>query len=113
MKLAVPKETEPGEARVAVVPETVKRVVKKGIEVSVESGAGEGARFPDEEYKEAGATIEHSAQALLSAADVIVKLHRPTAAEIAKIREGAALISPLYPLLYPDLVTTLAAHKIT
>lgn len=113
MKLAVPKETEPGEDRVAVVPETVKRLVKKGIEVSVESGAGEGARFPDEEYKEAGATIEHSVESLLAGSDVVVKIHRPTPAEIAKIREGAALVSPLYPLLYPDLVTTLATRKIT
>lgn len=113
MKLAVPKETEPGEERVAIVPETVKRLVKKGIEVLVESGAGEGARFPDEEYKEAGATIEPSVEALLAAADVVVKVHRPTPEEIAKIREGAALVSPLYPLLYPDLVTTIAARKIT
>ena len=113
MKLAVPKETEPGEKRVAIVPETVMRLVKKGIEVSVESGAGEGARFPDEEYKEAGATIEHSVESLLAGSDVVVKIHRPTPAEIAKIREGAALVSPLYPLLYPDLVTTIAARKIT
>ncbi len=113
MKLAVPKETEPGEKRVAIVPETVKRLVKKGIEVLVESGAGEGARFPDEEYKEAGATIEHSVESLLAGSDVVVKIHRPTPAEIAKIREGAALVSPLYPLLYPDLVTTIAARKIT
>ena len=49
MRVAVPREIEPGEERVAIVPETVKRLVKKGIEVSVESGAGEGARFPDEE----------------------------------------------------------------
>ncbi len=113
MKLAVPKETEPGEKRVAIVPETVKRLVKKGIEVLVESGAGEGARFPDEEYKEAGATIEHSVESLLAGSDVVVKIHRPTPAEIAKIREGAALVSPLYPLLYPDLVTMIAARKIT
>jgi NAD(P) transhydrogenase subunit alpha len=113
MKLAVPKETEPGEERVAIVPETVKRLITKGIEVSVESGAGEGARFPDEEYKEAGATIEHSVESLLAGSDVVVKIHRPTPAEIAKIREGAALVSPLYPLLYPDLVTMIAARKIT
>jgi NAD(P) transhydrogenase subunit alpha len=113
MKLAVPKETEPGEERVAIVPETVKRLVTKGIEVLVESGAGEGARFSDEEYKEAGATIEHSVESLLAGSDVVVKIHRPTPAEIAKIREGAALVSPLYPLLYPDLVTTIAARKIT
>jgi NAD(P) transhydrogenase subunit alpha len=113
MKLAVPKETEPGEERVAVVPETVKRLIKKGIEVSVESGAGEGARFPDEEYKEAGATIEASPEALLASADVVVKVQPPTPEEIARTREGAALISLLYPLANPDLVGSLAARKIT
>ena len=113
MRIAVPKEIEPGEARIAIVPETVKRLAKKGIEVSVESGAGEGARFADDEYKEAGATIEPSVEALLAAADVVVKVHRPTPEEIAKIREGAALVSLLYPLLNPDLVVTLAARNIT
>ncbi len=113
MRIAVPKEIEPGEARVAIVPETVKRLTKKVIEVSVERGAGEKARFPDEEYKEAGASVEPSAKALLAAADVVVKIHRPTPAEIAGMREGAALISLLYPLFNPDLVATLAAHKIT
>jgi len=113
MRIAVPKEIEPGEARIAIVPETVKRLGKKGIEVSVESGAGEGARFADDEYKEAGATIEPSVEALLAAADVVVKVHRPTPEEIAKIREGAALVSLLYPLLNPDLVVTLAARNIT
>ncbi len=113
MRIAVPKEIEPGEARVAIVPETVKRLTKKVIEVSVERGAGEKACFPDEEYKEAGASVEPSAKALLAAADVVVKIHRPTPAEIAGMREGAALISLLYPLLNPDLVATLAARKIT
>lgn len=113
MRIAVPKETEPGEARVAIVPETVKRLTKKAIEVSVEGGAGEKACFPDEEYKEAGATVEPSAKALLAAADVVVKIHRPTPAEIAGMREGTGLISLLYPLLNPDLMAALAARRIT
>ncbi len=113
MRIAVPKEIEPGEARVAIVPETVKRLTGKAIEVSVEGGAGEKACFPDEEYKEAGASVAPSAKALLAAADVVIKIHRPTPAEIAGMREGAALISLLYPLLNPDLVATLAARKIT
>lgn len=113
MRVGVAKEIEPGERRVAIVPETVRRLVTKGIEVSVESRAGLGARFPDGEYKEAGATIEPSAEALLAAADVVVQIHRPSPAEIAKIREGAALISLLYPLINPGLVETLATRKIT
>src|ERR1700675_1451738 len=98
MKITVPKEIELGERRVAIVPETVKRLIKKGIEVSVESGAGEGAGFPNEEYKEAGATMEAPPEALLASADVVVKVQPPTPEEIARTREGAALISLLYPL---------------
>ena len=113
MRIAVPKEIGPGEARVAIVPETIRRLVKKGLEVSVESGAGEGARFADDEYKEAGALIEPSADSLLGAADVVVKVQHPTPEEIEKTREGAALISFLFPLINLDVVQALAARRIT
>lgn len=113
MRVAVLKEIESGEKRVAIIPETVKRLAKKGIEVSVESGAGEGSCFRDGEYEEAGATIEPSAEALLAATDVIMKIQRPTPAELLKIREGTTIISLLYPLVNQDLVHTLAARKIT
>ena len=113
MRVAVLKEIEPGEKRVAIVPETVKRLVKKGVEVCVESGAGEGSCFRDGEYEEAGATIESSAEALLAATDVVIKIQRPTPAEILKIREGTTVISLLYPLINLDLVSTLAVRKIT
>src|SRR3989304_4659782 len=113
MRIAVPKEIGPGEARVAIVPETIRRLVKKGLEVSVESGAGEGARFADEEYKEAGALIEPSANSLLGAADVVVKVQHPTPEEIEKTREGAALISFLFPLINLDAVQALGARTLT
>lgn len=113
MRVAVLKEIESGEKRVAIVPETVKRLVKKGIEVCVESGAGEGSCFRDGEYEEAGATLESSVEALLAATDVIIKIQRPTPAELLKIREGTTVISLLYPLINLDLVSTLATRKIT
>jgi NAD(P) transhydrogenase subunit alpha len=113
MMIGVPREIVPGEARVALVPETIKRLVGKGIEACVGSGAGEGARFSDEEYKQAGATIESSADALLAAADVVVKVQCPTPAEVAMTREGAALIGLLHPLLNLPLVDALASRKIT
>lgn len=113
MRVAVLKEIEPGEKRVAIVPETVKRLVKKGVEVCVESGAGEGSCFRDGEYEEAGATIESSVEALLAATDVVIKIQRPTPAEILKIREGTTVISLLYPLINLNLVGTLAGRKIT
>src|SRR5574337_1827471 len=113
MRVAVLKEIESGEKRVAIIPETVKRLVKKGVEVCVESGAGEGSCFRDGEYEEAGATIEPSAEALLATTDVVIKIQRPTSAEILKIREGTTIISFLYPLFNLDLVNTLAGRKIT
>lgn len=113
MNVAVPKEVRPGEARVAIVPETVKRLATKGIRLLVESGAGEAARFPDDEYLEAGATVASSMEALLGAADVVVKVQVPTPEEIEKTQEGAALISLLYPLVNLGVVGSLAARKIT
>jgi len=113
MKLGVPRENTSGETRVAIVPETIKRLVAKKIEVSVETHAGERAYIRDEDYKNAGATIESSADALFSKADVVLQIHPPTTAQIAKLREGSTLISLLYPLTNVDLVRALAARKVT
>jgi proton-translocating NAD(P)+ transhydrogenase subunit alpha len=113
MKLAVPKENTAGETRVAIVPETIKRLVAKKVEVSVETHAGERAFIRDEDYKNAGATIESSADELFSKADVVLQIHPPTTAQIAKLREGSTLISLLYPLTNVALVRALAARKVT
>ncbi len=113
MKVAVLKEIELGEKRVAIIPETVKRLIKKGIDVCVESGAGDGSYFRDGEYEEAGATIASSAEALLTTTDVAIKIQRPSMAEIHNIHEGTTVISLLYPLVNLDLVTTLSSRKIT
>ncbi len=71
MKVAVPKETTTGERRVALVPETVGRLVKAGFQVIVDAGAGERAGFPDAAYGEAGATVETDPEALFGAADLV------------------------------------------
>ncbi len=113
MRLAVPKENTPGETRVAIVPDTIKRLIAKKIEVSVESHAGERAFVRDEDYRAAGATIEPSADAMFAKADLVVQIHPPTPAQIAKLREGSALISLLYPLSSPEIVRALAARKVT
>jgi NAD(P) transhydrogenase subunit alpha len=112
MKIAVPRETAPGETRVAIVPESIKRLVAKKLEVVVEAGAGAGAFIPDAEYAAAGAAIEPSTEALYAAADLVIKIGVPTADEVARMREGAALISLLYPLVNTDLVRSLAARKV-
>src|SRR6185369_14530584 len=74
LKVFVPKEVAPGETRVAVTPETVKRMVKDGLGVTVEAGAGEGAFFGDQVWKDAGATVVTDAAAGFAEADLVLKV---------------------------------------
>jgi NAD(P) transhydrogenase subunit alpha len=113
MRIAVPRESTVGERRVPIVPESVKRLVAKKIQVSIESGAGVPSQVADDDYKAVGATIEPTFEALAAAADVVVRLRVPTLSDIAKLKEGSALVSPLFPLVNLDLVKALAARKIT
>ncbi len=113
MKVAVARETEVGERRVALIPDTVSRLVKAGLEIWVEAGAGEGAFFTDAAYAAAGAQIVADAAQLWSTADVLLKVAPPTEAEVATLREGAALISFLNPLGAPETAQRLAARNIT
>ena len=114
MKIAVLRESAPGERRVAVVPESVKRLVGRKLEVAVEAGAGEGARASDEEYRAAGATVGPAAQ-VMAGADLIVKVQPPTLEEIATVPEGAALVSLLYALTPSGskLARAMADRKVT
>lgn len=113
MKLAVAKEIEMGEHRVALIPDTVAKLVKLGLEVWVETGAGEGAFFSDAAYESAGAKIISDTAALWSGADVLLKVSPPKEHEINWLREGAALISFLNPLAHPVLVERLAQRRVT
>lgn len=113
MKIAIPKETGANERRVALVPETVSKLAKAALEVAVETGAGEGASFPDRAYAEAGAKISPDAAAALKGADVILKVQKPTLHEVELMREGAVLIALLQPATNPELVKKLADRKIT
>ena len=77
MRLAVPKEVVAGERRVALVPETCKKLIKVGAEIAVEAGAGLASYFSDEEYRSAGATIVAEVAALLAEADFVLKVQPP------------------------------------
>jgi H+-translocating NAD(P) transhydrogenase subunit alpha len=118
MKVGVPRESMPGERRVALVPETVKKLVDSGIEVVVERGAGTLAGFADAEYSGAGATVADTAAAVY-ASDIVVKVAPPqvggegAAGETTQLRPGSALISYLYPLTSPALVRALAEGNVT
>lgn len=95
MQLGIPKESLPGETRVAATPETVKKFVTQGHQVTVAEGAGHGANFPDDAYVSAGATIGSQQQAL--GADMVLKVRIPSAEEAALMKRGAVLIGMLNP----------------
>ncbi len=113
MKIAVPKETSPGEQRVALVPESVKKLVGKGVEVALESGAGATSFFDDESYKSVGATIEADGNKLLAEADFVLKVDVPTAEQVQQMRPDTKLLATLLPVRNTELVRQLAEHKIT
>lgn len=97
MRVAVPRETTPGERRVALVPETVSKLREAGFEIRVQHDAGAAAGFLDESYREAGAQL-FAADALLAGADGVVRVARPTPEEAAALASGTVLIGFLQPL---------------
>jgi len=113
MKIAVPKETTPGERRVALTPDAAATLVKSGLEVLAESGAGAGAFHLDSAYEAAGVRIVQDAATLYAQADVVLKVQKPTLAEIDQLRQGTVLVSFLHALTSPDLVERLAARGVT
>src|SRR5262252_8634649 len=112
MKVAVLKETAPGERRVALVPEMIGRLKDAGLDVLVESGAGDGAWFDDAAYAQADATIV-TRQELVSAADIILTVTKPDDALLAGLRSGQAVIGMLNPLADPGLAADLARKEVT
>ncbi len=117
-KIGIPREIVPGETRVAIVPSMVKDLSNLGAKVVVESGAGEGAHFGDEEYKKAEAEILPDAKSLYGEADLVVKVRPPIqseaagAHEIDLMKEGATLFGLLSPMGNKELVDKLVAKKV-
>jgi len=112
MKVGVARETAPGERRVALVPEAIARLTGAGVEVLVESGAGAGALIPDAAYAAAGAQVL-PADALYARADVVLRVQKPDAAEVARLRQGQVLIGLLQPLIDPATARSLAERGVT
>ena len=108
MRIGVPSESAAGERRVALVPESVTRLVQAGFEVVVEPGAGTRAAFPDQAYEEAGATVGPGAWD----ADAVVKVQKPSAEEAARLRDGQVLVAFLQPLTDPEGVGRLAERGV-
>jgi NAD(P) transhydrogenase subunit alpha len=109
----IPRERRRGETRVAATPETVKKMVKSGLEVTLERGAGESAFFRDADYETAGARLEDDAARGWNAADVVLKVVPPDPSEAAGLRSGALLIGLLAPHRELDLVRLLAERGTT
>ncbi len=112
MNIGVPTERSPGEARVALVPESVGRLTKAGVIVLVERGAGAKAGFTDASYEKAGAKLE-TAAAVFSGADLLCKVQKPTAEEVASMRAGAHLLSLLQPATSVAAIAALDARGVT
>ncbi|NEQ36630.1 MAG: Re/Si-specific NAD(P)(+) transhydrogenase subunit alpha [Okeania sp. SIO3I5] len=113
MRIAVAKETLVNESRVALVPDVIARLVKQGLEIHVETGAGEKSFFFDGAYEQAGAKIISDSDTLWGETEVLLKIGVLQESEIDKLREGSVVISFLDPLGNPALVKRLADKKVT
>lgn len=119
MIIGVPREIASGERRVALIPDSVRRLVEKGLEVHVETGAGVESGALDTDYEKAGAHLEADPRALFARADVLTRVQPPDshpragAHEVELLREGSCLIALLQPFDHLDMVKNLASRRIT
>ncbi|TMD68630.1 MAG: Re/Si-specific NAD(P)(+) transhydrogenase subunit alpha [Chloroflexi bacterium] len=113
MRVGVVKEILPGERRVALVPDTVSKLIAAKLEVAIQAGAGAEAFYLDEAYQKAGATLAADARAIFSQADAVLKVQPPSLDEVAALKSGAILIGFLQPSSNPDVVKALARQKVT
>ncbi len=95
MKVAVTKESDPGEPRVAATPDTVKKLIGLGAEIAVEPGAGIKSGILDADYTAAGASVAADA---VNGADIVLKVRRPNSGELARLKKGALLVAIMDPI---------------
>ncbi|MBB3009606.1 Re/Si-specific NAD(P)(+) transhydrogenase subunit alpha [Cupriavidus alkaliphilus] len=112
-RIGVPRETLPGEKRVATVPAVVEKLIKLGFKMAVESGAGAAADFSDDAYRAAGAEVIDGAAQLWAASDIVLKVRPPSRDEVALMREGGTLIGFIWPAQNPELMQQLATKNAT
>jgi proton-translocating NAD(P)+ transhydrogenase subunit alpha len=117
MRIGIPKETAPGERRVAMVPESCKKLRQAGYEIVLEAGAGTAAGYPDDAFRDAGAVIDPDPADVLGGADVALKVGPPALDgerdEVAWLRTGAVYLGSLMPLRNLGAVRALAARGVT
>src|SRR5262249_40312101 len=113
MQITVLKETEPDESRVALVPESVKRLVSMKAKVAIESGAGNESGASDADYEAAGASVSKDRSALVKTADVLLAINRPPPEIIAQLKRDAVVVSFLRPLDESLMLKPMIEHRIT
>src|SRR5438128_2626714 len=113
MQVTILRETLPGEARVALVPEFVKKLIASKVEVHVESGAGAGTFASDPDFTAAGASVSSAPPRLLEAADVLLAVHRPPAHDLVQLKQGAVVVGFLKPLDEPAAMEPLVGAGLT
>ena len=115
MLICVPKETLAGENRVATIPDVAKKLIRKGAEITVESGAGAGAGFNDQDYIEAGASVFQSSERadVFGRADIVLRLHKPSIDEVKQLKPGSIHISFLDPFNEHELIDAMSAQGVT
>lgn len=112
MKIGIPRETYPGEKRVATTPEVATHLQKLGFTITLESSAGGAAKFTDEAYQQAGVEITTDKEALWTSSNIILKVREPEQDEIDLMHEGQTLISFIWPAQNEALMNSLAAKKV-
>ncbi|MBL7176534.1 MAG: Re/Si-specific NAD(P)(+) transhydrogenase subunit alpha [Desulfobacteraceae bacterium] len=104
MKIFVPKETHPGEKRVPIIPDSIRKLVKRGAQIEVESGIGETINLSDEDYTKEGAEVSSDRSSSSSSADIVLRLRKPQKEEISLLKKGAIHISFLDPFNETELI---------
>lgn len=113
MQIFVPKETDLGELRAPLIPDSVKKLTRLGAEITVESGVGVGAGFSDAEYQEAGATVSANRDTALGSADMVLRVRKPATEDIAKLKAGCIHVSFLDPFNEHELIDAMQAKRIS
>ncbi len=113
MQIVVPAETWANERRVSLIPDSVKKLTRAGLSVSVETGCGLHSGFSDADYEEAGATVSSDRNALISSGDIVLRVRKPSTEEVALVKKGAIQISYLDPYNENELVDALASQGVT
>ncbi len=113
MKIAVPRETAPGETRVALTPQAAGQLVGDDVQVVVQAGAGEASSISDDKFREAGAQVVPDAASLYGQADVVLRVGRPTDEELGMLKPGTVLIGTLGTLANPKYAEALAKAGVT